>query len=185
MVLGQSEDDLQEMRKWYAPDAVTLQFAGNIGMFSAGPQYSFLKDRIDAELLYGFVPKQDAEEVLHLLTIRSRYKPFQKISITDNYTLSPLRVGLGLSYYFRSQFSTNWSSAYPSNDYYWWSSSWRVTGGAGFEINRKLSGNRKIKELSFYSEVGTYDLILTSAVKDKTLTPLDILSLSVGVSAGF
>ena len=33
-------------RKWYAPDAVTLQFAGNIGMFSIAPSYSFAQDSL-------------------------------------------------------------------------------------------------------------------------------------------
>lgn len=182
---GQRTGDNQDTRKWYAPDGVTLQFAGNIGMFSAGPQYSFLKDKVDAELLYGFVPKLDAEEVLHLLTIRGRYKPFNRLDLGDKLTLTPLRIGLGLSYYFRDQFSTSWDSAYPTKNYYWWTSSLRITGGAGFEINRQLHQGGTIKEVGFFAEVGTYDLIVTSAVKDKTLTAWDIMSFSIGISAGF
>ncbi|MFD2513541.1 hypothetical protein ACFSRY_06665 [Pontibacter locisalis] len=185
LALSQDVADDVDTRKWYAPDGVTLQFAGNIGMFSAGPNYSFFNRKLDAELLYGFVPKLDAEEMLHLLTVRTRYKPFRRIALSEKYTVTPLRVGLGLSYYFRDQFSTSWDSSYPTKDYYWWTSSLRITGGLGAEVNRSITNGGLIKEITLYSEIGTYDLIVTSAVKDKTLTALDIMSFSVGVSAGF
>ncbi len=171
-------------RKWYAPDGVTLQFAGNIGMFAGGASYSFIHDKINTELLYGIVPKFDAQEVLHLLTIKGVYKPFRKVQIDEKYSITPLRVGLGLSYYFRDQVSTSWDSSYPTKDYYWWTSSLRITGAAGASLNRSIN-NSKIKEVSLYSEIGTYDLIVTSAFKDPTLGPWDIMSFSVGTRLGF
>ncbi len=182
---GQTPDDsTATKRKWYAPDGVTLQFAGNIGMFAGGASYSFIHDKINAELLYGVVPKFDAEEVLHLLTARAIYKPFKKVPIAEKYSLTPLRIGFGLSYYFRDQVSTSWDSSYPTKDYYWWTSSLRITGAAGVALNRSIS-NSKIKEISLYSEIGTYDFIVTSAVKDPTLGAWDILSFSVGTRLGF
>lgn len=181
--LAQEEDSLSS-RKWYAPDGLTLQFAGNVGMFSAGPSYAFFQGKLNAELLYGVVPKQDAEEVLHLLTARAIYKPIKRINLNESLQLTPLRMNLGLSYYFRDQFSTSWDSSYPKN-YYWWTSSLRITGGIGAELNHSLRNSGKIKELSLYSELSTYDLIVTSAVKDPTLTAWDILSIAIGVRAGF
>lgn len=172
-------------RKWYAPDAVTLQFAGNIGMFSIAPSYSFAKDKLYAELFYGYVPKFDAEEALHVLTLKGVYIPFRKVPLKGDFSLTPLRVGLGLSYYFRSQFSTNWSSAYPTNDYYWWTSSLRLTGSFGPALNYSPPASKSFSELSLYGEMNTYDLIVTSAFKDKTLTTWDILSFSLGVRASF
>lgn len=172
-------------RKWYAPDAVTLQFAGNIGMLAVAPSYSFAKDKLNAELFYGYIPKFDAEEALHLLTLKGIYKPFRKVALKENLSLTPLRFGLGLSYYFRSQFSTNWSSAYPSNDYYWWTSSLRLTGSLGPALNYSLPASKSFSELGLYGELNTYDLIVTSAVKDKTLTAWDIISFSIGLRASF
>ncbi|MBF9254197.1 hypothetical protein I2I11_12905 [Pontibacter sp. 172403-2] len=185
--LAHSQDagDSNAARKWYAPDAVTLQFAGNIGMFSIAPGYSFAHDKINAELSYGFVPKFDAAEALHLLTLKGIYKPFRKVPLHNDFSLTPLRVGMGLSYYFRSQFSTNWSNAYPASDYYWWTSSLRLTGGLGPAVNYALPNSNTFKELSLYGEVGTYDLIATSAFKDETLTKWDILSFGIGLRASF
>lgn len=171
-------------RKWYAPDGVTLQFAGNVGMFAAGPSYSFLNDKINAELLYGVVPKFEAEEVLHLLTVRSIFKPVNRIQLSNQLQVTPVRLNLGLSYYFRDQFSTSWDSSYPKN-YYWWTSSLRITGGIGAEMNYSLRNSSTVKELSLYGELSTYDLIVTSAIKDPTLTAWDILSFAIGVRAGF
>lgn len=178
------EDTTTTSRKWYAPDALTLQFAGNVGMFAVGPNYSFSDGKVNAELLYGFVPKFDAEEVLHLLTLRGIYKPIKRVELSEKYKVTPLRLNLGLSYYFRDQFSTSWDSSYPKN-YYWWTSSLRVTGGLGAELHRPIANSRSIKELTLYGEIGTYDLIVTSAVKDPTLTAWDIVSFAVGVRAGF
>ncbi|PRY07400.1 hypothetical protein CLV24_12349 [Pontibacter ummariensis] len=180
---GIAQDKERDSRNWYAPDGVTLQFAGNTGMFSAGPSYSFLQDKLSAELLYGFVPKLDGKEVLHLLTVRGVYRPIRRVDLSRQVQWTPLRMNLGLSYYFRDQFSTSWDSSYPKN-YYWWTSSLRITGGIGTELTRQLNGGT-LKEVSLYGELSTYDLIVTSAVKDPTLTAWDILSFAVGVRAGF
>jgi hypothetical protein len=186
LVKGQSTaDSSATTRKWFAPDAVTLQFAGNLGMFSIAPSYSFAQDKLNAELFYGFVPKFDAEEALHLLTLKGIYKPVRKVALKNDFSLTPLRVGLGLSYYFRSQFSTNWSSAYPTSDYYWWTSSLRLTGSLGPALNYSLPNSKSFSELSLFGDLNTYDLIVTSAVKDKTLTAWDIISFSLGVRASF
>lgn len=181
---AQTEQDSLAARKWYVPDGVTLQFAGNTGMLALGANYSYFQDKLNAELLYGYVPEFDAEESLHLLTLKAIYKPFKKIAVGHNLLLTPLRTNLALSYHFRSQFSTSWSNAYPEG-YYWWISSLRLSGGLGSEITYPLQNSKKIKSLTLYGEAGTYDLIVTSAVKDKTLTGWDILSFSVGVRAGF
>lgn len=172
-------------RKWYAPDAVTLQFAGNLGMLSVAPSYSFAHDKLNAELFYGYVPKFDAKKALHLLTLKGIYKPFRKVPLKNGFSLTPVRVGLGLSYYFRSQFSTNWSDAYPTNDYYWWTSSLRLTGSLGPSLNYSLPNSSSFSELSLYGDLNTYDLIVTSAVKDRSLTAWDIISFSVGLRASF
>ncbi|GHA79174.1 hypothetical protein [Pontibacter akesuensis] len=182
--IGQMAADSADARKWYAPDAVTLQFAGNTGFLSLGANYSFQKDKVNAELLYGFVPKLDAEEVLHLLTLKGIYKPIRRVELGNDFTLTPLRMNLGISYYFRDQFSTTWDSAYPKN-YYWWTSSLRLTGGLGSELHYPLRNSNTFRELTFYGEVGTYDLIVTSAVKDPTLKAWDIISFALGARANF
>ncbi|WP_162425846.1 hypothetical protein [Pontibacter pudoricolor] len=170
-------------RKWYAPDALTLQYAGNLGMFSGGANYKFLHDKLNAELLYGYVPRFDAEEALHLLSFKVIYKPLKKVELGNDFTLTPLRANLAVSYHFRSQFSSSWDSSYPEN-YYWWISSFRMTGGLGTAINKRIDVGH-FKEISLYGEVGTYDLIVTSAVKDKTVTAWDIMSFGVGTSLSF
>lgn len=174
-----------EARKWYQPDGVALQFAGNLGMLAVAPSYSFAKDKLGAELFYGYVPKFEAEEALHILTLKGTYKPLQRRKLTEGLTVTPLRLGLGISYYFGDQFSTHWSSAYPNPDYYWWRSSLRLTASLGPALNLALPESSYFRELSLYGDINTYDLIVTSAVRDASITPWDIISFSLGLRASF
>ncbi|WP_162051874.1 hypothetical protein [Pontibacter pamirensis] len=180
---SQGTDSLAHKR-WYQPDGVVLQYAGNMGFLSVGPSYSLAKNKLNVELLYGFVPKYDAEEALHLLTLKGVWLPLKEVKLNNDYTLTPLRAGLGASYYFNDQFPLTWKDGIPAG-YYWWSSGVRVLGFAGAGINRNFGDDKTIKGVSLYSEIGTYDLILTSWVKDERLTLWEIANLSLGVRIKF
>jgi hypothetical protein len=70
--LGQAQDSFtgNTTRPWYYPDHAVVQFAGNIGLLSVGPGYSFLRDRVDAEALYGLVPGLEGRTSIHILTAK-------------------------------------------------------------------------------------------------------------------
>jgi hypothetical protein len=53
-------------REWYKPDHFVVQYAGNIGLFSAGPGYSYFNDRVNTEIMYGIVPGFEAKTSIHL-----------------------------------------------------------------------------------------------------------------------
>ncbi|NDK56576.1 hypothetical protein [Pontibacter fetidus] len=169
-------------RKWYVPDAATLQFAGNMGMLSGGPGYDFAKGRLTTDLLYGYVPKFDAEEAIHLLTVKGTYKPWE-IERRRSFTVTPLQVGLGLSYYFDDNFPLTWDDKFPDG-YYWWSPKVRLLGFAGAAVSRKIQ-NSYVKKIGLYSEVGTFDLLVTSWYKDDELTLWEIMNISVGTRVSF
>ncbi|MCC9137845.1 hypothetical protein ACFSKU_01875 [Pontibacter silvestris] len=178
-----AEDSLNHKRAWYVPEGVVVQHAGNMGFLAVGPSYDLFSKKVTADILYGFVPKYQAKEVLHLATLKLTYLPY-KINIGEDYSVTPLRVGLGASVYFNDQLSLNWAEDYPRG-YYWWSEAVRVLGFAGASVNRDFGNDMFLKRLSLYGEVGTYDLIVTSWIRDKSIKFGDILSLSVGVRASF
>ena len=168
--------------KWYVPDAAVLQFAGNMGMLSVGPGYDFAKERLAADLLYGYVPKFDSDEAEHLLTLKGSYKPW-KIERRRNFEVIPLQVGLGLSYYFSGKYPLTWDDKYPEG-YYWWSPKVRLLGFAGASVSRDIH-NSDIKKIGLYSELGTYDLLVTSWYKDDKLALWEILNISIGARVTF
>lgn len=175
-------DSVTQRKPRYIPDAAVVQFAGNMGMLSAGPGYDFAKRKLAADLLYGYVPKFDSDEAEHLLTIKGTYKPWE-IKRRRDFTVIPIQIGLGLSYYLNDKYPLVWDEKYPKQ-YYWWSPKVRLLGFAGATVTRQVR-NSKIKTIGLYSEFGTYDLIFTSWFKDDGIGIGDIVNLSVGTRIHF
>ncbi|REJ81727.1 MAG: hypothetical protein DWQ44_11415 [Bacteroidetes bacterium] len=144
------------------PHRVTAQFAGGIGMISAGPGYQVLKNKISFDLLYGYVPEKFSLDPLHIFTLKISYEPFsipvQKLSFI------PVQTGLYLSYttgkeFFMKNFTS--SNDYPPN-YYWFSTALRE----GFFISSAIRGESGKLNLKFesYFEISTNDAYLVSIV---------------------
>lgn len=179
---AQLADSLERKKSWYVPDAGVLQFAGNMGMLAVGPGYNFARERLAADLLYGYVPKFDSDEAEHLLTLKCTYKPW-KIERRRDFEVVPIQVGLAASYYFDDKYPLFWDDKYPKQ-YYWWSPKVRVLGFAGASVAKQIR-NSAITKAGIYSELGTYDLMATAWFKDDALTLWDIVSISLGARVTF
>ena len=171
-------------RKWYLPDHITVQFAGNIGMLSAGPGYSYLNDQVNTDILYGFVPGFETNTSIHILTAKNYYTPF-RVDLNETYQWEALKIGTGVSYSFGQQFFTSLPKRYPDN-YYWWASSLRFTPFIGTAISAKVGNDATIvKRLQFYTELGTTDLDLVSKFDNASLPLFDIFNLAIGTKIVF
>jgi hypothetical protein len=171
-------------RKWYKPDHFVIQFAGNIGLLSVGPGYSYLNDKVHTELMYGYVPGFEANTSIHILTAKNSFHPWQ-IDLKKGYLFEPLKIGTGLSYSFGPQFYTRLPKRYPDK-YYWWAPSLRFTPFVGSTISRKVGDeNTAIKRIEFYAEIGTTDLDLVSKFSNKSLSTWDILNVALGTKLVF
>lgn len=184
--LGQAQDSFtgNSTRPWFYPDHVVIQFAGNIGLFSAGPGYSFARDKMDAEVLYGVVPAFDGDSPLHIFTGKISYRPW-KVQLKNDFVLEPLKFGTGISYSAGSQFHSTWPGRYPK-DYYWWTNSYRFTPFFGPTISKKVgSGLSLIKRVQAYAELGTNDLALVSFINNKKLAITEIWNIGLGTRLVF
>ncbi|MEJ8757093.1 hypothetical protein WG947_08805 [Pontibacter sp. H259] len=179
----QPTDSVKQEKKWFVPDAAVLQFAGNTGMLAIGPGYDFANEHLAADLLYGYVPEFDADEAEHLLTLKGTYKSWH-IERRRNFEVVPFQVGLGLSYYFNDKYPLYWDDKYPKQ-YYWWSPKVRLLGFVGASVSKNMRSS-SIHKIGLYSELGTYDLILTSWVKEEgALQFWDIVNVSLGARVTF
>lgn len=164
--------------KWYTPDHTKLQFAGNIGFLSMGIGYLHGKEKLETDIMLGFVPKSIGGDHIISLTGKLTYFPWQ-IHMNENFTLYPLSVGPYLSYSFGSQFDTLLPNEYPPG-YYWWATSLRLGAFAGGKLQWRLPGNDR--HLAFYYEIGTYDLELISYIQNTEYLQIeDIFSMALGV----
>lgn len=178
-VQGIAQDDQKE-KKWYIPHHAKVQFAGNIGFLSAGPGYLHGKNKLETDLMLGYLPKAIGGDRIVSLTGKMTYSPW-KTAINDNWNIVPFSIGPYLSYSFGSQFDTWLPNEYPDG-YYWWATSLRVGAFFGGRIEMPLDPQRNVKSLGFYYELGTYDLEFISFVQNTDyLSVTDIFTLALGV----
>lgn len=167
-------------RKWYIPDHMKLQFAGNIGFMSGGPGYISRNKTLETDILFGFLPKKFGGDALITLTAKVTYSPW-RIHLKNSYNIAPFSIGFYSSHTFGPQFDSKWPEYYPKG-YYWWATAVRLGAYVGGKAGRKVKFMNKVRDFEAYYEVGTYDLMFISYVQNTGfLKPADILSLSLGV----
>ncbi|MEO6286247.1 MAG: hypothetical protein ABIN80_25900 [Dyadobacter sp.] len=185
--LAANSQDLQPSkpaRKWYIPDHLKLQFAGNIGFLSGGPGYISRNKTLETDLLFGFLPQKYGGDALVTITGKTTYSPW-RIPLKNAHYMAPFSLGFYLSYTFGPQFDTKWPTYYPKG-YYWWATSFRPGAYVGGKVGRDIVLNKRRRGLEFYYELGTYDLLLISyAQNPKYLNLSDIVSLSLGLKLDF
>ena len=181
---AQIEDRLDSERKWFMPDHLKLQFAGNIGFLSGGPGYISNNKTLETDLLFGFLPQKFGGDGLFSTTLKTTYSPWS-IPLKNSYYIKPFSIGFYLSYTFGKQFDTKLPSHYPVG-YYWWATSFRPGAYIGGKLGKDLVVNKRQRSLEMYYELGTYDLLLISYVQNTGyLRPSDIVNLAIGLRFGF
>ncbi|MCF2497687.1 hypothetical protein [Dyadobacter chenhuakuii] len=181
---AQIRDDVDTKRKWFMPDHIKLQFAGNIGFLSGGPGYISRNKTLETDLLFGFLPQKFGGDGLVSTTLKTTYSPWS-IPLKSDYYIKPFSLGFYLSYTFGTQFNTKLPEHYPVG-YYWWATSFRPGAYIGGKIGKDVSIKNRQRSVEMYYELGTYDLLLISYVQNTGyLRPSDIVNLALGVRFGF
>ena len=168
-------------KTWYVPNGIMLQYAGNIGMFSAGPTWNYGKNcKWETIAMAGFVPGKNGNHGATTFTLKENFSPWN-IAIENkrynNITLEPVvfsffgNIITGKQYWFHEP------KKYNNGDYYRYSSRVRAELGMGSRIN--------LNNIAFYYEFSTYDLAIRYAICNKTINLFDILSLGIGVQTRF
>lgn len=182
--LAQEPNVEEPTRRWFVPDHIKLQFAGNIGFLSGGPGYISKNKKLETDVLFGFMPKKFGGDALISLTAKTTYFPW-RIPLKNAVYISPFSLGFYSSYTFGPQFDSKWPDYYPKG-YYWWATSIRPGAYIGGKLGREVKEKGKIRGLEIYYELGTYDLLLISYMQNnKYLRPSDIVSLSLGIKMAF
>lgn len=164
------------------PQYVKTQFAGSIGLVSVGTGWSYCKNRLETDILFGIVPKyQDSRSKL-TFTVREQYTPWNLPIRETDWSIQPLTCGLFINTLVDGRF---WNSEpggkYPSN-YYNFSSKIRFNIFLGQQVTYNLALTKSLhRSVSFYYQISTCDLYLVSAWNNSYLKPTDYLSLAFGL----
>lgn len=181
---AQEQQPVEKTRKWYMPDHLKMQFAGNVGFLSGGPGYISRNKTLETDLLFGFLPQKYGGDALVSITLKTTYSPW-RIPLKNTAYINPFSMGIWLSYTFGAQFDTSWPSYYPAG-YYWWATAMRPGIYIGGKAGKQITMNNKKRGLEAYYELGSYDLKMITYVQNVGTVKLsDIFSLALGVKLAF
>ena len=174
-------------RRWYRPNHFALQTGGGLGMVAGGAGYSFAKDRLETDVLLGYVPKRYAGSTLSLASLKFMYSPF-RLKLSEKVQALPFTVG-GYFSYTHGTLNDEIRGQY-SQDYYWFSTDTRygaLAGGRLTYLAAPVAATGQPRKLSFYYEIGSNDLYIASYLtnRDGGLGIGQLLTLALGVKADF
>lgn len=168
--------------KWWVPDHVKMQFAGNIGFLSVGAGYKYGSEKWESDLYYGYVPGRFGGP-LHSVTIKTTWFPFRPWE-REGWKVDWISFGIPLNYTFGDEYFLFPPDKYPKG-YYDHSTALRAGIFMGGRMSR-LPGNQKVKGLGLYYEAGTYDLLLHNYIFNTgTLKFHEIFNLGLGLQVSF
>ncbi|MFC7667749.1 hypothetical protein ACFQT0_10395 [Hymenobacter humi] len=84
-------------RKWYRLSHLALQTGGGLGMVAGGGGYSLFRDRLETDILLGYVPKRYGSSTLSLASAKLMYSPFH-VRVAERVQGVPFTVGGYFSY---------------------------------------------------------------------------------------
>lgn len=164
----------------FIPNQVTVQRGGGIGWLSVGLGYKNQSDKLNISLLYGYVPPNKGGR-LDIFTLKAGYNPFN-VKLYKGIAWRPINPVAFVSYTTNKYFYTSWPGSRYPDDYYWWSSAFRVNVGFQTSVAFNLPAKACGRSVSMYVEMSTNDLYISSYMSNrKYLSLYDISVLSAGV----
>jgi hypothetical protein len=180
-------DSARPERPWYRPKHLALQTGGGLGMVAAGAGYEFSKDRLETDILIGYVPKYYAGSTLSLASLKFMYSPF-RLPVGEKFQIIPVTVGAYFSY-THGTINDELKGQY-SADYYWFSTDTRYGPLLGSRVTflaPPIAATGQPRKISVYYELGSNDLYLASYLNNRNggLGFGQLLTLALGVKADF
>ncbi|WP_324674089.1 hypothetical protein [Hymenobacter sp. GOD-10R] len=171
----------------HGPFFLTVQIGGGQGLVAVGGGCWLANQKLEPEVLIGYVPPSIGGCAMAIFTFKTTYTPYSP-SLQNGWQVSPVSVGGFINYTTGDQFFlTNKSAGRYPKGYYWWSPAVRVGALVGARITHEASAsdlNVFPRRTTFYGELSTNDLHLVSKLTNKSLGLGEILTLGLGLKAG-
>lgn len=169
------------------PFFLTVHIGGGQGLVAVGGGCWLADQKLEPELLVGYVPPSVGGRAMAIFTLKTTYTPYSP-RLQNNWQVSPVSVGAFVNYTTGDQFFlTNKSAGRYPKGYYWWSPAVRIGALVGARVTHEASGadlNGWPRRTTLYGELSTNDLHLVSKITNKSLSWAEILTLGLGLKAG-
>ena len=167
------------------PTQFVTQYAGNMGMISAGIGWDYGCHRqYETNLLFGYLPRFQSESGKMTMTLKQNFVPW-RLPLGEKFNIEPLSFGIYFNTVFGTDFWGKQPKRYPSKYYPALSTKVRINIFMGQRFTAVVPRNRRkfIKSLTAFYEVSTCDLYLRAIVQDSSIKVWDIVGLSIGLKA--
>lgn len=174
----------QLMKRWkrLIPTQASLQYAGSIGLMSAGWGWHYGKGQHwETDILIGVVPRYHTEKFHTTFTIKQRYVPWHCM-VSHRWTIEPLTVGVFFNTISGDDFWRSLPDKYPKH-YYGFSTKVRANIFWGQRLRYNIPRSKRLahQAVSFYYELSSCDLYIVSKATNKEYPWQETLSLALGL----
>ena len=174
----------QRIERWtkLIPNQFTLQYAGSIGMLSAGPGWHYgKKEHWETDILFGFLPRYHSERGKFTFTVKERYVPWH-CRFGNQWVLQPLTAGVAFNTLSGDDFWRHLTDKYPHN-YYWFSTKIRTLIFLGQRIRLDIPSQyrRYHSSITAYYELTTCDFYALSKYSNREYPWSKVISLALGI----
>ncbi len=183
-VLGQ--EDSTTVKNKYAPDLLRLQFAGNIGLVSAGASWLILNEKVEIGAAFGIVPRNAFSETIYITSLKAMYSPKWSKNY-GRFSWDPISIGIVGGYHKGIDLSRYRKNEYYPENYYAWGVKTRL--GLAFDTEVKMSLERgPFSDVSIYLESCIWDVYFFSVYhndNDRYLGFSDLMVMGAGLKFFF
>lgn len=182
---GENEAVKKTVWNYLIPKYSKLQYAGSMGLLSAGAGWEYGKKRWETDLLVGYAPTESYRQDLFTMTLKQNYTPW-RLKTSTVFSIEPLTTGFYINAILNDKNLWGTSPGRYPDGYYMHSNRFKfhIYIGQGVKYDIKKI-NLPIKTVSAFYEVSTFDLYLLNIFKGSYLKPNDYISLSFGLRFGF
>lgn len=171
----------KEKDKWFMPDCFKIQYAGNIGFMSLGLGYNWWKNNAQTDLIYGFVPYDEGEAIIHTFTLKNTFS-IHKFNLFNTYNLSPT-LGFSLSLEPGENSYMDIPDKYPEG--YYGPNCFYACLNAGLKSNFAFKEESHFSSMDVFCEVNTLADYLYYNIKAQEDWDDIIFSLAIGINVFF
>lgn len=172
-------------RKAITPRSIVVQYAGGIGLVSAGAGWAYGgNDSWETDLMLGYVPPYSTGRGKLTVTARETYAPFE-LKPFGNLRFRPVAVGIYLNIITGHEFWMSEPTRYPKK-YYGFSSGIRSGLSVGQRLHLRLSAEnrRRYSDVMVYYDFNACDLDISAFATNGSVSLWDIVNISFGVKIG-
>lgn len=170
-----------------APFFLSLHVGGGLGLLALGGGVQLARQRLEPEVLVGYVPRRFSSQPLTVFTFKTTYLPV-RATFGEQWRVSG-GVGGYVSYTHGATMRDSKDASNYTPGYYWFSTKVRT----GLFVTPRLTYARAATvqrphpaRVAAYAELGTNDLYLLSRLPNKGgISTTDILTLGFGSKAGW